>query len=117
MKRDPRGIDRDFIELSQSFLNSSTVKSIDIARTVELFDQSSVDKVSWVGGLRRGDLVGEFGENHFEAVESRVGFSVHEAAAQDLVGIVQIPFLLHRWRAAVLYKHDVFFRIEPQLCQ
>src|SRR5215510_16134703 len=93
MKRDPLGIDRDFIELSQSFLNSSTVKSIDIARTVELFDQSSVDKVSWVGRFCCGDLVGEFGENHFEAVESRVGFSRHEAA-QDLVGIVEIPFLL-----------------------
>src|SRR5262245_11756530 len=85
--------------LEKSFLSPSTVKSIDIARTVELFDQSSVDEVSWVGGLRRGDLVGEFGENHFEAVESRVGFSRHEAA-QDLVGIVQIPFLLQTYMFA-----------------
>ena len=39
-------------------------------------------------------LFGEFGENHFEAVESRVGLSRYEAA-QDIVGIVEIPFLRH----------------------
>src|SRR5262249_12623854 len=77
----------------------STVKSIHIAGTVELFNQSSVDEVSGVGGLRCGDLVGEFGENHFEAVESRVGFSRHEAA-QDRGGVVEVPFLLQTYMFA-----------------
>src|SRR4029077_1080331 len=72
---------------------SLTVKSIDIAGTIDLFKKSSVDKLFWVGGLRRGDLISQFGKNHFEAVESRVGLSRYEAA-QDLVGIVEIPFLL-----------------------
>src|SRR4030095_12756124 len=76
-----------------SELKSLTVKSIDIAGTIELFEKSSVDKVSWVGGLCRGDLISQFGENHFEAVESGIGLSRQEAA-QDLVGIVELPFLL-----------------------
>src|SRR5438093_9530589 len=76
-----------------SELKSLTVKSIDIAGTIELFEKSSVDEILGVSGFRRGNLFGEFGKNHFEAVESRIGLSRHEAA-QDLVGIVEIPFLL-----------------------
>ena len=70
-----------------------TVESIDIAGTIQLFEKSSVDEIPGISGFCRGNLLGQFGENHLEAIESRVGLSRHEAA-QDLIGIVEIPFLL-----------------------
>jgi hypothetical protein len=74
-------------------LKSSTVESIDIAGAIELFEKSSVEELSCVPDFRSGNLFGQFGQHGFESFDSGIGLSRHKTA-QELIGIVQLAFLL-----------------------
>src|SRR4030095_5887170 len=77
----------------EKFQKHLTVKPVDIAGTIELFEKSRVEELLGVGAFRRGNLIGELGSDRVEAFHRGIGLS-RQKAAQQLIGVVQLAVVL-----------------------
>jgi hypothetical protein len=70
-----------------------SVKSVDVAGTIQFFDEAGVEKLPGLGSSCSGNLLGQLCQDGFESFDRRVRLPLDESA-QQLVGVIELAFLL-----------------------